>query len=140
MREFNKLRHPSSKIRYRFPSAAAKSHRDFALTVNHSRAALRSIARYAHTTATRVLAMEKTFVQHDRANHLAEISLGTCGCCLYTGKFTSRIRIFTPVITAWACCVMIWLTLTSVLLTVKAASLPAFCFNSSSPDIYANHK
>ena len=136
MRKFNKLQQPSSKIRHRFPSTAAKSHRDFALTVNHSRAVTRSLAHYAETTEARISVMEEKFVTYKKENHLADFSFKICGCCLDIE--TPRTRFLGPSIMAWACCVMVWLTLTSVLSTIKAAYLPVGC-NNGTRGIYAQN-
>ena len=50
---------------------------------------------------------------------------------------TPRTRFLRPSIFAWACCVMVWLTLTSVLLAVKAVYSPVVC-NNGTTSVFRN--
>ena len=125
MANFNNLQKPSLRIQHRFPSTVATSYRDFALTVNHSRAVTQSIFNYIKRTEGRITAMKKNLKLLPASNYLNNFSFRVCGCCL------DPSNLYTPALVygmnAWALCVLVWLLLSSALLTLKTAFVPVYC-------------
>ena len=124
---FNKFGHPSSRIQHEFPSRPATSHRDFALTVNRSRAVTKRLLNYAEATREDIDEIKQTICSpiEPKSESLNRPSLCGCGCCLNVlGVYT---RVLIHGMQAWMCCVMAWMILSSALLTVKLYYLPVDC-------------
>ena len=120
---FNKFRRPSRRIQHEFPSRPATSHRDFALTVNRSRAVTKHLLNYAKATREDINAIKETILYSDGAWN--KLSFCGCGCCMNASGVYTRVLIHG--MQAWMCCVMAWMILSSALLTVKLYYLPVDC-------------
>lgn len=135
MDNLNNWQSPSSRIRYRFPSVAATSHREFALRVNRSRMFRKSLVEYCKVTEAQIL--DVNFVTSESVGFcLAAFPFQVCACCLRHEQPASWLAT-TPIFTfarvlvhgvhIWSVCVLVWVLLSPALFTLKAAFLPIEC-------------
>ena len=123
--KFNELQAQGFRIQHRFPSCAATSYRDFALTVNHSRSTTRLLMSYAKTTRAEILEMKTNLMirpEYSENHGIHCFSFHMCGCCLRHNVLHTNLMKWG--IIAWGLCVATWLSLSSALFAVKAAFWP----------------